>query len=76
MKLLEKPEIRTYAGGVYCPICTHTVEAEVQTAGNWCASNLARSYALRRVARCRLRAPSSAGGINQVNPRLSSAGNV
>ena len=58
MKLLTKPEIRTYAGGVYCPICTHTVEAEVQMAGKLvrvkpgqkcprCASALDAGYVMR-----------------------------
>jgi uncharacterized Zn finger protein (UPF0148 family) len=58
MKVLTKPEIRTYAGGVYCPICTHTVEAEVQTAGKLvrvkpgqkcsrCAASLDAGYVLR-----------------------------
>jgi uncharacterized Zn finger protein (UPF0148 family) len=29
MNLLVRPEVKSYPGDVYCPICTHTVHAEV-----------------------------------------------
>jgi len=31
MKVLTKSAETVYRGAVYCPICTHTVEAEVVT---------------------------------------------
>lgn len=59
MKVLTKPELRSYTGGVYCPICTHTVEAAIQAVGKLvrvrpgqkcprCAASLDAGYVLRQ----------------------------
>lgn len=33
MKLLVRPEIKSHPASVYCPICTHTVEADIVVVG-------------------------------------------
>ena len=47
MQLLVKPEIKSYPGSVYCPICTHTVEADIVV-----LSKLARVKPGQKCARC------------------------
>ncbi len=57
MTVIEKAS-REYRGGVYCPICTHTVEAQIAVLGRnvevkagqkcpHCASSLDAGYVLR-----------------------------
>ncbi len=59
MKVLARPETKNYPGSVYCPICTHTVEAEVMVTGRLvhvrpgqkcprCAALLDAGYVLRQ----------------------------
>ena len=59
MQLMMKPQVKSYTGGVYCPICTHTVEAEIMAFGKVvrvrpgqkcarCASTLDAGYVLRQ----------------------------
>jgi hypothetical protein len=58
MFVVEKPQVKSYTGGVYCPICTHTVEGEILTVGKTvrvrpgqkcprCAASLDAGYVLR-----------------------------
>jgi uncharacterized protein (UPF0212 family) len=59
MKLLVSPEIKSYPGDVYCPICTHTVHAAVMVSGKLahvrpgqkcprCSASLDAGYVLRQ----------------------------
>ena len=59
MILIAKPQVKSYAGSVHCPICTHTVEAEILAVGKTvrvrpgqkcprCASSLDAGYVLRQ----------------------------
>ncbi len=59
MKVLVKPDIKSYPGSVYCPICTHTVQAEVVVLGRQalvkpgqrcprCSASLDAGYVLRQ----------------------------
>jgi uncharacterized protein (UPF0212 family) len=59
MKVLVRPEIKSSPGSVYCPICTHTVEAEVTVFGRRvrvkpgqrcprCAASLDAGFVLRQ----------------------------
>jgi hypothetical protein len=59
MIVVAKTQVKSYSGGVYCPICTHTVEGEILTVGKTarvrpgqkcprCAASLDAGYVLRQ----------------------------